>query len=160
MKAIDSLRSMDLEDKRKNYPNIPEHALPRTQFTDRTANGLTKCIIRFVRLNGGQAERISVEGRVIDSRKTVTDVIGRRRTIGSVKRIPSSAQLGSADLSATIQGKSVKIEVKIGRDQQSPSQREYQRQVEAAGGIYIIVRNFQQAYDWIQGFIGKEMPSE
>lgn len=160
MKAIDTLRSMDLEDKRRNYPNVPEYALPRTLFTDKTANGLTKCIIRFVRLSGGQAERISVEGRVIDSRKSVTDVIGRRRTIGSVKRIPSSAQKGSADLSATIQGKSVKIEIKIGRDQQSLDQREYQRQVEAAGGIYIIVRNFQQAYDRIRGFIGKEMPSE
>jgi hypothetical protein len=53
-------------------------------------------------------------------------------------------QKGSADLSATINGRSVKIEVKIGRDKQSEFQKKYQEQIEQAGGIYVIIRSFSE----------------
>ena len=49
---------------------------------------------------------------------------------------------GTADISATFNGISVKVEVKAGNDRQSDAQKEYQRRIEAAGGIYIIARNF------------------
>jgi hypothetical protein len=55
---------------------------------------------------------------------------------------------GTADISATIAGKSVKIEVKIGSDRQSPAQHEYQKAVEQAGGIYFIASSFEQFMDW------------
>ncbi len=38
----------------------------------------------------------------------------------------------------------VAIEVKIGKDRQSDSQKEYQRKVEKAGGIYIIIGTFDE----------------
>jgi len=55
---------------------------------------------------------------------------------------------GSADISATVQGKSVKIEIKWGHDRQSPSQAKYQSEIEKASGIYIIVHTFDEFYNW------------
>ena len=60
---------------RRKYPNIPDHALPKIKYSDRTANGLTKCIIDFLRLQGWQAERISTTGRYLDESKTYIDVL-------------------------------------------------------------------------------------
>jgi hypothetical protein len=81
-------------------------------------------------------------GRPIDNRKQVTDVIGRTKTIGSMTWGKSTATKGSADISATIQGRSVKIEVKIGKDRQSEDQKVYQANIEKSGGQYWIAKNF------------------
>lgn len=126
---------------RRKYPNVPDFARPRVRYTDKTANSLTKAVIDFLHLKGWQAERISVTGRYIDNRKTYQDVLGHHRVIGSGKWIPSSGQKGSADISATIAGRSVKIEVKM-KDKQSEAQKEYQKQVEASGGIYFVVHSW------------------
>ena len=148
MKALQILKELKLKDSREKHPNVPEHAVPNPKYSDNTANGLTKCIIDFLMLSGYQAERINTMGRPIDNRKQVTDVLGRVKTIGSMTWGKSTARKGSADISATIKGKSVKIEVKIGKDKQSDFQKEYQKEVEWAGGIYIIAKSFQDFYDW------------
>lgn len=150
------LSEMAFAAKKAKYPNLPIHAIPRQKYSDKTANGLTKCVIDFLKLSGWQAERIAVTGRYIDQKKTYTDVIGRTRVMGSGKWIPPSMQPGTADISATIKGRSVKIEVKIGRDKQSPQQAEYQRQVEASGGIYFIARSFDQFFEWYHQTFGME----
>jgi len=41
-----------------------------------------------------------------------------------------------------IQGLAVKIEVKIGKDQQSEAQKKYQKAIESAVGVYWLVRSF------------------
>ena len=150
MKGIEELREMAQKEAKRKYPNVPERALVITKYKTTSANGLTKAIIDFLRLKGWQAERISNMGRVIDNRKTYTNVIGQLKTIGSAKYIPSSGTNGTADISATIQGRSVKIEVKIGKDKQSLNQINYQRQIEASGGVYFIAKNFEQSYKWYQ----------
>ncbi|MDR3226151.1 MAG: hypothetical protein LBT56_00570 [Prevotellaceae bacterium] len=108
-----------------------------------------------MQLSGWQAERIGNTGRIIDQRETVTDVIGRTRKIGSFKWVKGSGTNGTADISATIYGKSVKIEVKIGRDYQSEAQKQYQRSIEAAGGVYIIARTLDGFLAWYDGFLTK-----
>ena len=133
---------------RKQYPNTPPHYLAPRKFEDKTANGLTKCVIDFVRLNGGQAERISNTGRRIDTQITFCDVIGCKRTIGSSKWINSNGTNGTADISSTILGRSVKIEIKIGADRQSEAQKLYQKSIEQAGGIYIVASSFEQFFAW------------
>ncbi len=149
MTALQQLSALAAEAKRQQHPNVPPHALPPPRrYEDQTANGLTWCIIDYVRLCGGQAERISSEGRVIDDRKTFQDVVGRVKSIGGIKRVYSSTQRGTADISATIKGRSVKVEVKVGKDRQSPKQKEYQQQVERAGGLYFIAKDFQRFFDW------------
>jgi len=77
----------------------------------------------------------------------VTDVIGRTKTIGTVKRIPSSGTKGTSDIKAIIQGRMVAIEVKIGKDRQSEAQKSYQSMVEKAGGLYWIVKSFEDFYE-------------
>jgi predicted transcriptional regulator len=86
-------------------------------------------------------------GRIIDGRKQVTDIIGRTKTIGTAKYIPTTGTKGSSDISATINGKSVKIEVKIGSDRQSKYQIEYQERTEKSGGIYLIAKDFESFYN-------------
>ena len=84
-------------------------------------------------------------GRMIDNTKVVTDALGNQRRIGSMTYIPTTGTKGSADVSATIQGRSVKIEVKI-KDRQSEAQKEYQQRIETAGGVYWLVRSFDEFY--------------
>jgi hypothetical protein len=122
---------------------MPPDYVVRTKFSDKTANGLTKAIITFLKLHGCQAERISNTGRYIDDTRIVTDVIGFKRKIGSGKYIKGTGTNGTADISATIRGKSVKIEVKIGKDRQSDAQKKYQDDIERAGGLYWIAKDFE-----------------
>jgi len=132
----------------KNSPNFPEYAIAPKKHTDKTANGLTRCIIDFLRFAGAQAERVNNTGRMIDERQTVTNVIGTIKTIGSVKWVYGSGTRGTADISATIQGRSVKIEVKIGSDRQSEYQKQYQQSIERSGGLYVIARDFESFIHW------------
>lgn len=125
------------------HPNMHPECIPRPVYSDKTANGLTKMVIDWITLNGGQAERISNMSRYIDSSKVVTNVLGQRMKIGSGKFIPGAGTNGTADISAIIKGKSVKIEVKM-KDKQSEAQKKYQESVERAGGIYYIVRSFDE----------------
>lgn len=146
--GIDILKELYINDSSQKYPNFPKQYIVTPEYNDKTANGLTKCIIEFIRLTGGQAERINCIGRIIDHRETFTDVLGNIRTIGKVQYVKTAGQRGTADISATIQGRSVKIEVKIGKDRQSDAQKEYQRQIEASGGLYFIAKDFEQFYTW------------
>jgi hypothetical protein len=67
---------------------------------------------------------------------------------------PSTGTKGSADISATIRGRSVKIEVKQ-KDKQSEVQKQYQQSIEKAGGVYKIFRNFDDFIIWYDDFISK-----
>lgn len=148
--AVKALEQLYMTDHRKRYPNMPEYARTCKKYEDRTANGLSRCIIDFIQLNGGQAERINCTGRYIDNSQVFTDVVGRTRSIGSGRWIPTSGSKGTADISATIRGRSVKIEVKIGKDRMSEDQRNYQQKIEAAGGLYFIARNFTEFKTWFE----------
>jgi len=127
-----------------------------TKHRDDTASGLTRCIIGYLKYRGWQAERINTMGVPIDRRRQVTDTLGHSRTIGSVQWRRGGGTVGSADISATIAGRSVKIEVKVGRDRQSEAQRIYQQQVEQAGGLYYIAHNFTSFINWyVETFMRK-----
>lgn len=147
MKPLEKLKTLKMESLKDKYPNVPEHAVPGVKYNDKTANGLTKCVIDWCILNGHFAERTSNEGRVIDSRKTVTDTLGFKRTIGTVKRIKSSGTIGTSDVKCVINGKMVACEIKIGKDRQSEAQKQYQAKIEKAGGIYWIVKSFDEFYN-------------
>ncbi len=144
----------DIDNERK-HPHTPPRYLAKAKYRDDTANGLTKCIIDFIRFKGGQAERINTTGIPIDTRRQVTDVLGHSRTIGGIEWRPSGGTQGSADISAVIRGLAVKIEVKIDKDTQSEAQRRYQAAIEAAGGLYYIAKNFTSFVDWYGLTFGK-----
>lgn len=149
--AIKLLEQFSYDYKRAKYPNMPEHCFVRPKYRDDSTNQLTKCIIDFIELNGGQAERINSMGRCVDNRKTVVDCLGHARTIGSYKWVKPNTTIGTADISTTIQGRAVKVEVKClatGDRYQSDAQKAYQKAIEQAGGLYVIARDFQSFYEW------------
>lgn len=143
------LEELYIKHTKQNYPNFPDFAIPPEKFGDKTANELTKTICKFIAYIGGQAERISNQGQYRDNTKVVTDVLGRKRTIGSGTWTKGQGTNGTADISAIYRGKSFKIEVKIGKDRMSQAQLRYKQEVERAGAFYIIARNFD---DFINEF--------
>ncbi len=151
--ALLDLKTLYLKEYYKKFSSIPENVRFAPKYTDKTANGLTKCIIDWLKYNGHQAERIAVTGRYIDNSKLEADCIGRVRRVGSGKFIPASMQKGTADISCTIAGRSVKIEVKVNKDKQSEFQKIYQKQVEMAGGVYYIAKDFNSFLQWYKELI-------
>jgi F0F1-type ATP synthase alpha subunit len=133
---------------------MPTDYVVRTKYIDTTANGLTKCVIDYINFSGGQAERISNTGRYIDESRIVTDVLGNRKKIGSGKYIKGTGTNGTADISATFKGKSIKIEIKM-KDKQSEAQKEYQQAIERAGGIYFICHNFDEFLEKFNTFVNQ-----
>jgi hypothetical protein len=133
---------------RKKYPDFPDNlrAFPPA-FSDKTANGLTKMVLAFLKYNNYLGERISVTGRYIQgkpSKLNAGETPGIVRESLPGKWIKPSMMPGSADLHAVVRGRFLAVEVKIGHDRQSPLQKEYQRQVERNGGIYLIAKSFAQ----------------
>jgi hypothetical protein len=152
MTAMQTLKAIYMEANRRKFPNLPEYARSVYPYTDKTANGLTRCIIDFLKFSGHFAERINNTGRPIDRRQQVVDVVGRVRTIGTLQWIPGTGTRGTADISAVIRGRAVKIEVKCEatKDRQSLAQMKYQAEVQKAGGLYVIATSFPQFFEWYQ----------
>jgi hypothetical protein len=152
---LQKLKDLYVTRKRITHPNFPVEYIAIPKYTDKTANGLTKAIVDFLNLSGHQGERISSMGRMLDKTKIVKDVMGINRTIGSKQYIKGTSTNGTADISSTIQveiggryfGLSVKWEVKIGKDRQSTDQKTYQANIEKSGGIYHIVKSFDDFYE-------------
>ena len=152
MKPLQHLKQLVFESQKEKYPNMPEHALVINTF-DTTRNKETKQLKRielFLLLSGDQAERIDNKGTRIDNRKVMYNPLGANQTVGSVEYRKSKMTNGTADLSATIGGRSVKIELKRiyknGRDRQSDDQKRYQADIIKAGGIYVITHSYDDFY--------------
>lgn len=155
--SFKQLKELYLSDQRKRFPSVPEHGRCIPTYSDKTTNGLTKCIIDYIRLRGFFIERTGNEGRIIDNnRVTYTDVIGRTRTIGNIRRIKSSGSLGTSDLKAVIAGRFVAIEIKcrFTNDRIRPDQLKYKHLVEQAGGIYYIAQDFTSFFNWFNETFG------
>ena len=150
MTPLQQLQQLDLADQRRRFPNLPETLIIKTVYSDKTANALTKAIIRWVELNGGQAERISTQGTFIKGKVVGVGMYGVKQLQG--KYVPTQGVKGSADISAIISGRSVKIEVKM-KDKQSPAQIAYQLAIERAGGQYWLVRSFDEFINQWEGLI-------
>lgn len=155
MTGLETLRELSFVRDQERSPSFPPHLMARTKYNDRTANGLTRCIVDYINFTGGQAERISNTGRQIDKRETFKDALGITRTIGSVQFVYGTGTNGTADISSVINGKSVKIEIKIKADRMSEAQIKYKESIEKAGGLYFICRDFQSFYDYYLSITAK-----
>jgi hypothetical protein len=140
------LHQLKVDKKKETHPNYPPEYIPKTMYKDQTANGLTKAICDFINYQGYQAERINTMGTAREKKTTDGRVIGVTWTKGT-------STSGSADISATIKGRSVKIEVKIGKDRQSEAQKRYQENIERAGGTYYIATNFDDFVEFFNTFV-------
>jgi hypothetical protein len=140
------LEALKLANDIERHPSFPEAYFVKKKWDDKTANGLTKAITSFIQFNGFQAERINTMGTARENKRTDGKVIGVTWTKGT-------STAGSADISATIRGRSVKIEVKVGKDRQSDAQKRYQESIERAGGVYMIARDFDTFVEWFDEFV-------
>lgn len=116
----------------KKFPQIEPRFIPKRSFTDKTANGLTTLIEKYINFHGGNARRVNTMG--IYNPKTKT---WRR----------SGSTPGAADVAATWHGKSVQFEVKVGKDKPRVEQLRQQERERAAGGIYEFVHSFDEFLD-------------
>ena len=148
----DKLKALELESLRGKYPSMDARFIPLTDWKDTSANGLTKCIIFWINAMGGQAERISNQGQYRAGKRIEvgTGEIQYTKELKG-KWTPGQGTKGTADISATIRGRSVKIEVKQ-KDKQSEVQKQYQQSIESAGGIYQIFRDFDSFVEWYEKF--------
>lgn len=123
---------------------LPGVVMPKTT----TSNGLTTFIVNFLTWKGCRATRINVSGRLIEQpEKQASGII-----LGVKKYMHSRTRKGTADISSTINGKSVMWEVKIGRDRPSQHQLDEQQREQRAGGQYHFVHTaaeFLSLYDQI-----------
>ncbi len=145
---LKELEKQFFELKRLRYPS--NQYLVADTFRDDTANNLTRSIIAYIRLKGGNAERISTTGRPIDRTQTFTDTLGHTRQIGSIEWIPGTGMNGSADIHCCVKGRAVYVEVKIGNDRQSQAQKNYEKQVVSSFGVYYIARTFETFVQWYE----------
>ena len=106
--------------------------------THDTANGLTKCIIAYLKLRGAFVTRLNTTG------------IYR----ADLKRyVPNTQKKGMGDVFATYKGVSIQVEVKIGRDRMSATQQRTKAEFEQSGGYYFIAKNFESFRQWLDSFI-------
>jgi len=145
------LQSLHYADSVRKFPSLPDHARVIKKYKDNGANALTNCIKDFLNFSGWQAERISTTGRYVVEKGGKDQIFNRNFDKG--KYIKGTGTNGSADISATIKGRSVKIEVKYGKDIQSQAQKDYQTSIESAGGVYVIARDFDSWKEWYDNFI-------
>jgi hypothetical protein len=143
------LKALELETLKAKYPSMNPNYLPSTEWSDNSANSLTKSIIFYINATGNQAERIGNQGQYREGNKIQvgTGEIAYTKQLPG-KWTPGQGTKGTADISATINGKSVKIEVKYKRDVQSDAQKQYQEKIESAKGIYYIARDFDTFVEW------------
>ena len=109
----------------------------KANFPDtRTANGLTVFIVNFLNWSGHNATRISSAGRVLNGRY----IYGQTRK-------------GTADITATVHGRSVKLEIKVGNDKPSKHQLDEQIKERASGGVYEFIDSTDEFFEWYDGFM-------
>jgi hypothetical protein len=120
------------------HPNIPTYAVPRKKLTDKTSNGLQNAILAYFKYRNIKAWRQRSEGRYLPGQQ-VTNVIGQTITTRKGKFIPlgKSGGIGLGDVVAVLPpyGRSLHIEVKVGKDRQRETQKQFQIELESSGGI-------------------------
>lgn len=141
---------------RWKYPSLPDYAIcfPTRKYPTKTTNGITKIISTYMYYKGWHCERFNNMGVMIDNTTTVIDVLGFKQTIGIVKWRKGTGKNGTADLSANIDGKTVKIEIKneATRDRMSPDQFRYKNIIETTGGIYKVITTTVEGLDFCDEF--------
>lgn len=134
---------------------VPTHAIPQKKFSDKDANSLTNAVLGYFELKHIKAWRQASEGRYMQEVKGV-NVIGQTITLQKGRYIPrSKAAKGAADVTCSIPplGRRLEIEVKFGKDRQSEVQKQFQKEIEEMGAIYIIVRTWEDFYQQIQKYV-------
>jgi hypothetical protein len=106
------------------------------------SNELTDAVIKYWKLKGGAARRVNTSGQY-------DEASGQWR--------PSGMKKGFEDISCILppNGRTVAIEIKIGRDKLSTHQEARQAEVEKCGGVYLVAKNFDEIKIQIDTLFGE-----
>ena len=151
----EQLRTLKLQELKRKYPAAYEASGGEDYIlkpmSDKTANGLTKCIIDWITLKGGYANRINTQGQARVKKIPRYNILtGKTEYRDSVTWTPSTTRIGTPDIDAIIKGKAVKIEVKIGKDKLSEAQKKHLEDIARAGGLYFVARNMDSFVEWYE----------
>lgn len=127
------LASLEMAEKRRTHPNVPEYGRVKSKFNVKDANSLTQAIKRCLELHGCYVTRVQSQGQWNQALGRFTHSTTRR---------------GTADLHAVINGQHVSIEVKWGKDRLSADQKKTAQQVQAAGGVYLVIKDYEIFWNW------------
>lgn len=106
---------------------------------------LEKIIKHYLINNGGDCKKVENQAKRVDNRKSYTNVIGQRITIGSVNYIKNTnIRVGEPDLDCFLKGKSFYIEVKVGKDYLQNSQKEFIEQMKIKGKDTYIIKTLDE----------------
>ena len=149
----DQLRALKLADMEKRFPSAFLASGGYNQrikpYSDTTSNGLTRCILDFLNFSGHWAVRVNVQGQARVQRIPKFNILsGQVEQHEKVQWTKSMTKRGVPDIDAIIEGKPVKIEVKIKGDRIRDEQTEQGQRIEAAGGLYFVARNMPLFLDW------------
>ncbi len=150
----DELKRLKLDSIKESTPQAFEasggYTMSITPYKDNSANGLTKCIVDFLTFKGHYSNRINTQGQARVSDIPRFDIFqGKMVSIGkNVSYTKSTTKKGTPDIDAIIQGKPVKIEVKVGKDYMKKEQKAERAKIEKAGGYYFIAKDMQTFYNW------------
>jgi hypothetical protein len=145
-------------------PNVPRYALispenkwckpDKRDYLSRTIEGLI--LTYYNRQPDYEAVKPRDKGRYIDKSRVDIDVVGRARTIKEgvyVKQkdvIPGMADVMVTRFMPDGLRKVMWIEVKVGKDNQSPEQVMFQKLCERRGELYLIVKTIDDFLDFIK----------
>lgn len=130
--SLKDLADMQDAENKKKYPTMPDYARVKSKFSESNANNLTAAIMKFLTSSGHHVSRVNTMGVVRNGKYT-----------------KGGGTIGASDLSVIMKSFSGKIvawelEVKHGKDVQSDVQKEYESSVVKAGGIYSIVKTYDE----------------
>ncbi|AEI49717.1 VRR-NUC domain-containing protein [Runella slithyformis] len=111
---------------------------PKHKKNTTTTNRLTNDIRDFIARHGGYSIRCNVSGFY-------------RPELGGYIR--SGSTLGTPDIIAVINGNFYGIEIKVGKDWQSPDQKAVQQGIEDAGGVYLLATDLDSFKATFQALI-------
>ena len=121
------------------YPHAAKipHYFPTIPFVANSANSLTRCIEAYIRVTGGYADRINNTG-IYDPKTQKWRKSGTRKGIADImatKKVQYDDRIFAVP---------VAIEVKWGKDRLSEDQLKIKAEYEAAGGVYLVARTWEQ----------------
>lgn len=143
MIALEHLNQLADEAKANKYPNVPTHARVKSNYSDKTANRLTHCVIDWFVLNGHFSTRLQSTGQYRDDLR---------------KFVPSQQRAGLPDVFALVEGRSIFVEVKAGGDQLSTVQKQTILALKKSGGLVYIARDFEGFYGWYEKHVRTLLP--
>lgn len=110
------------------YSSMPNEEIisvcKNTKYTEGSANELTKTIIAMVEALGGYNKSLGIYTK-------------------------STTKKGVSDITGVLNGYSINIEVKYGKDTQSDAQKNVQAGIQQAGGKYFIAKDIVSTYEWL-----------